>query len=1090
MLIDATHPEETRVVVLNGNRLEEFDFETSTKKQIKGNIYLAKVTRVEPSLQAAFVEYGGNRHGFLAFSEIHPDYYRIPIGDREAMLAAERYDEEHGHDESAASDAHEHHDRQEHYDQHDGDEPGDGNGYDARHGYDDRHEHAEQPDDDGHTPHAEAGEPDFESAPAPVTLAPDAPAPVAPAPAAYEPPAQAATDGIAVGAVYAVQVTEPVPFDPAPFDPAQEATVEDIATPTTVETVEGAVSEAEHASHIQQTEEAPITVETVGGDDFEEVQTRPRTRHYRTYKIQEVIKRRQILLIQVTKEERGNKGAALTTYLSLAGRYCVLMPNAGRGGGVSRKITSATDRRRLKELMEELEVPEGMGVIVRTAGSERSKAEIRRDYEYLLRLWDEIREMTLQSSAPALIYEEGSLIKRAIRDLYSRDIEEVLVEGEDGYRTAKEFMRMLMPSHAARVRPYRDPAIPLFHRFQVDAQIDQIHNPVVQLRSGGYIVINPTEALVSIDVNSGRSTKERNIEETATKTNLEAAEEIARQLRLRDLAGLVVIDFIDMEDGRNQGAVERKLKEAMKNDRARIQLGRISPFGLLELSRQRLRSSLIEASTQVCPHCNGTGTIRSTESTALVVLRALEEEGIRRRTAEIAIYVPTPIALYVLNQKRDTLSMIEQRYGFRVMVLQDDTLVPPAFRLERVRALTQQELDALPMPTATPVPEEEEEEYIEEGLDEAAEAEGEVREQAAVGEHAESAEAGGDEDRPRRKRRRRKRRRGGDEQAQMQDGEESADEDEEEGAEGPDEAAADGEEAEGAPAPVEAAGHDGVSDAERKRRRRGKRGGRRRRRDEETGSAAPQAGYPADDDPLAYPSALDFARDGREPLFDMEGGEDQPAAPAPVTAEPVEAPSVEAPSGEAAAAPVVTEIASEPAAAQAEAAAEEKPKRRRAPRKKATEAAAEAPAEVVAAEAAAPAEPATEVAEKPKRRRAPRKKAAEAPVEPATAEPSAVELPAEPAALEPPIAEPPIAEPPIAEPPVAEPPAVEPAAAEAPVAPAIVPEPEPVAAQVADAPLAVEAEPAAAEPAAAAAEPIPVEPPSPPRRGWWKRLIE
>src|SRR5207245_1225341 len=419
--------------------------------------------------------------------------------------------------------------------------------------------------------------------------------------------------------------------------------------------------------------EAIEAVETLGGDELEEAEHQ-RSRTIRHYKIQEVIKRRQIMLVQVTKEERGTKGAALTTYLSLAGRYCVLMPNTARGGGVSRKITSIADRRRLKDILEELDIPEGMGVIVRTAGAERSKAEIKRDYEYLLRLWNEIRELTLRSTAPALIYEKGNLIKRSIRDLYTRDIDEVLVEGEEGYRTAKTFMKMLMPSHAKRVQPYRDPAIPLLHRFQVESQIDLIHSPIVQLRSGGYIVIGPTEALVAIDVNSGRSTKERNIEETALRTNVEAAEEIARQLRLRDLAGLIVIDFIDMEEHRNQAMVERRLKDAMRHDRARIQLGRISPFGLLELSRQRLRPSLVEASTQPCPHCNGTGNIRSTESTALHVLRAIEEEGIRRRSAEICIYVPTAIALYVLNQKREALTQIELRYGFRVSVARDARL--------------------------------------------------------------------------------------------------------------------------------------------------------------------------------------------------------------------------------------------------------------------------------------------------------------------------------------------------------------------------------------------------------------------------------
>ncbi len=409
-------------------------------------------------------------------------------------------------------------------------------------------------------------------------------------------------------------------------------------------------------------------VETL--DDDEEAEDageqRRRTHSMRHYKIQEVVKRRQIMLVQVAKEERGNKGAALTTYLSLAGRYCVLMPNTARGGGVSRKITSIADRRRLKDILEDLEIPDGMGVIVRTAGAERSKAEIKRDYEYLMRLWSEIRDLTLKSTAPALIYEEGNLIKRSIRDLYARDIDEVVVEGEEGYRTAKDFMRMLTPSHAKRVQAYRDPMVGLFHKYQVESQIDAVHSPIAQLRSGGYIVINQTEALVSIDVNSGRATRERNIEETALKTNLEASDEIARQLRLRDLAGLIVIDFIDMEEHRHNSAVERRLKEALKNDRARIQVGRISAFGLLEMSRQRLRPSLAEASTLPCPHCGGTGFVRSTESTALHVLRSIEEEGARARSAEICVFVPTNVALYILNQKRDSLGQIEARYGLRV----------------------------------------------------------------------------------------------------------------------------------------------------------------------------------------------------------------------------------------------------------------------------------------------------------------------------------------------------------------------------------------------------------------------------------------
>jgi ribonuclease E len=543
-------------------------------------------------------------------------------------------------------------------------------------------------------------------------------------------------------------------------------------------------------------------VETLGGDDFDEAQ-RQHARTLRHYKIQEVIKRRQIMLVQVAKEERGTKGAALTTYLSLAGRYCVLMPNTARGGGVSRKITSLADRRRLKDILAELDIPEGMGVIVRTAGAERSKAEIRRDYEYLLRLWNEIRELTLRSMAPALIYAEGDLIKRAIRDLYTRDIDEVLVEGEDGYRTAKAFMKMLMPSHAKRVQPYRESQVGLFHRFQVEGQIDAIHAPSVQLRSGGYIVINQTEALVAIDVNSGRATRERNIEETALRTNLEAAEEIARQLRLRDLAGLIVIDFIDMEEHRNQAAVERRLKDMLKNDRARIQVGRISPFGLLEMSRQRLRPSLAEASTQPCPHCGGTGHIRSTESTALYVLRSIEEEGMRRRAAEICVYVPTTVALYILNHKRDSLMQIETRFDLHVLVARDDVLIPPAFRIERLRALAPAEA-AAPAPLTQAVEEDEEDE---DGS-------------ALAAEDAE-AEAQGDEtgeERRRRSRRRRRRRRDGEAADEMTAG--SADPPRDFGS---DAAAAAG----------EAGGEDRdetPGETERQHRRRGRRGGRRRLR--------------------------------------------------------------------------------------------------------------------------------------------------------------------------------------------------------------------------------------------------------------------
>ncbi len=823
MLIDATHPEETRVVVLDGNRLDEFDFETSTKKQVKGNIYLAKVTRVEPSLQAAFVEFGGNRHGFLAFSEIHPDYYRIPIGDR-PHRDAEPFEHEPPM------------------------------------------ETAPPPADNLGAPDAFGGTGALDL-PLPDLAAPELPAPELPVPESAAPENAAPSFGWEAGPTQETQpcgtagMSEPAHLSDTSDQPRVEGDApatgemgearslpeashdETLTGPAPEGFVEGnggesnaaeAASEMRRDTSMEATGEAQ-TVETVGGDEFEEA-ARQRSRSLRHYKIQEVVKRRQIMLVQVTKEERGNKGAALTTYLSLAGRYCVLMPNTGRGGGVSRKITSVADRRRLKEILEDLNLPDGMGVIVRTAGSERSKAEIKRDLEYLLRLWDEIRSLTLQSTAPALIYEEGNLIKRSIRDLYARDIDEVLVEGEEGYRTAKAFMKMLMPSHAKRVQPYRDPSIPLLHRFQIESQIDLIHSPVVQLRSGGYIVINPTEALVAIDVNSGRSTKERNIEETALRTNLEAAEEIARQLRLRDLAGLIVIDFIDMEEHRNQGAVERRLKEAMRHDRARIQLGRISPFGLLELSRQRLRPSLVEASTLPCPHCNGTGHIRSTESTALHVLRAIEEEGIRRRSAEICLYVPTNVALYILNQKRDALAQIELRYGFRVTLAKDDTLIPPAFRLERLRALTAAEAAAVPAAIAQAPPPVE--------IEEDEEVEAEIEEPSSPPAAAERSDEGGEDEHGHRRRRRRRRRRPGEEREPSGQHAAPAGAIEETGTtasdggataaplEAVDATANEGPRDEGPREHVAPAGPGGAHDEDggRRRRRRGKRGGRRRSR--------------------------------------------------------------------------------------------------------------------------------------------------------------------------------------------------------------------------------------------------------------------
>ncbi len=642
MLIDTTHPEEIRVAVVSGNRLDDLDYETSTKKQLKGNIYLAKVVRVEPSLQACFVDYGGNRHGFLAFSEIHPDYYRIPIADREALLA-----------EQAAAAAEE---------DYDSDGPDHGEQAEAQSQPDSDAQNAGSLDEAGAAP--PLAEPEFGG---------EEPQPGIPA-GPVEHKTGLLADQLEARAAETVEPEGAEPDHAALDIPPVESSAP--AEAAAAEAAPGVAGETPAAPQ--------RPVETVGGDAVDEVRRR-RPRQTRNYKIQEVIKRRQIMLIQVVKEERGNKGAALTTYLSLAGRYCVLMPNTTRGGGVSRKITNATDRRRLKSLLDDLNLPPGMGVIVRTAGSERSKPEVKRDCDYLLKLWDEIREATLKSTAPCLIYEEASLIKRAIRDLYARDIDEILVEGDEGYRAAKDFMKMLMPSHAKRVQQYKDP-IPLFHRFQIESQIDAMHTPVVQLRSGGYIVINPTEALVAIDVNSGRATRERFIEETALRTNLEAAEEVARQLRLRDLGGLVVVDFIDMEDHRNNHAVERRIKEALRFDRARIQVGRISPFGLLEMSRQRLRPSIHETSTTPCAHCGGTGHMRSTESASLHVLRALEEEGIRRRSREVVVHVATQVALYILNQKRAMLTDIEQRYGFSVTVMDDPTLIPPNYRLERVRA--------------------------------------------------------------------------------------------------------------------------------------------------------------------------------------------------------------------------------------------------------------------------------------------------------------------------------------------------------------------------------------------------------------------
>ncbi len=842
MLIDATHAEETRVVVLDGNRLEDFDVETSTKKQLKGNIYLAKVVRVEPSLQAAFVEYGGNRHGFLAFDEIHPDYYQIPVADRQRLIEMQAEDarrEEEAEDRAAESEPREA-------------GPSEGGAViDAE-----WHEPVAEVPQTSADPGTEAGHPQPSEADA-VTDEPE------------HHPAQElgiATESIAAStedetsAESTPSVVESADKAPAaePFD-----TQTDVHAGEVVEVADQEVAETGNETYLagEPIPEQPPP-ETMGGEGDGGEDARDRrvpSRFLRNYKIQEVIRRRQILLVQVVKEERGTKGAALTTYISLAGRFCVLMPNSPRGGGISRKITSVTDRRRLKDIIAELDIPRGMGLIVRTAGANRPKPEIRRDCEYLLRLWDDIREHTLKSVAPALIYEEASLIKRAIRDVYSRDIDEIQVDGEEGWRAAHEFMRMLMPSHAKKVQLWRDSMTsngggqPLFAKYAVEAQLDAMLQPIVQLRSGGYLVINQTEALVAIDVNSGRSTRERGIEETALRTNLEAADEVARQLRLRDLAGLIVIDFIDMESKKHNAMVERRLKEALKNDRARIQVGHISHFGLMEMSRQRLRPSLAETSFIACPHCGGTGHVRSTESAAIHVLRGVEEEGAKRRAAEIVVYMSVPVALYILNHKRERLAEIETRYAMQVVCLGDEAQMASQYRIERVKpqvagdvaaVITQETHPAALLAPAVEVEEteaeaeaEEPDVIVAEQVEVEAEAVGEANAavQAEAGETAEEAE--------RRHRRRRRRRRGGHREEvapasavePLVSGETVSSE--------VGEADAAETHIEGVPEHVEA-----VAEDEPRGRRRGRRGGRRRRQDGADGEM-PSHAEPGADQP-------------------------------------------------------------------------------------------------------------------------------------------------------------------------------------------------------------------------------------------------
>jgi ribonuclease E len=838
MLVDATHPEETRIVVTSGNRLEEFDFESAERRQLRGNIYLAKVTRVEPSLQAAFVEYGGNRHGFLAFSEIHPDYYQIPVADREALMRDEEEQdaEDESHDAEAADDA---------------------------------------SADDDHADSDDNGE-----------------------------------DGNGV--------------------PAKAEKVEQLGE----------------------------------GDALEDLQERPR-RNIRKYKIQEVIKRRQVLLVQVVKEERGNKGAALTTYLSLAGRYSVLMPNTARGGGISRKITSAADRKRLKEIATDLEVPKGMGVILRTAGASRTKAEVKRDFEYLMRLWENVRTLTLQSSAPSLVYEEGSLIKRTIRDLYNKDINEVFVAGEAAYREAKDFMRMIMPSHSKNVQAYRDDA-PIFSKYNIESQLDSMFHPQVTLPSGGYIVINPTEALVSIDVNSGRATKEHNIEDTALQTNLEASEEIARQLRLRDLAGLIVIDFIDMEEKRNNRAVERKLKDCLKNDRARIQVGHISHFGLMEMSRQRIRFGVLESSTHTCPTCAGTGLVRSVPSLALMIMRAIEDHVLRKPGNSINVRMPAEVALYILNTKRSILMVLEDKYNLSITISADNTQMGSQFVIERgeTRAPEAVKASHIRADAASMADYDEPEDDVEDATDADIEADADAEDEV----HAEEvplAREGAEQ--PARGKRRRRRRRGGQGEPRHADADAATETETSGEPEGEDAGTA------------EASEHGDDDDQPRKRRRRGRRGGRRNKRlqgedgvseDGAEGGEGEAVSHAADFDAMA---AIEDGMVTEQSATDVAAeAEIEPAAEDAPKPKRKRTPR-KAAAAKAEAAPEVTEAPAVDAAPQES--AEEKPaKKARTPRKRTAkvEAGAPEPTPQPAPEAEAASETAAEPAveaEKPSRRK-------------------------------------------------------------------------------------------------------------------------
>lgn len=926
MLIDATHAEETRVVVVDGNKVEEFDFESENKRQLAGNIYLAKVTRVEPSLQAAFVDYGGNRHGFLAFSEIHPDYYQIPVADREALMEEERAyaeamkarDEEdekpkpkrarrsRSKSRSKKTEAAPANDQIEGMETIDLEEGATGEDSvaivdDAETAKPEAEVVAEAPVEAAEEPAAEAQaeESSVEEPAAETEVAEtsDDASEKAPSEEVDKPgkTMAAKSDGDEKDAVATQdpETGEETVKDAAPAEEAEaEATEETAEAPAEEEAVTEAASEeateeapAETETAQTATEEASeenteesaeqnksddvseeaasednndeeeedeksrksrrkskasekdTSIESVADDDDSEDIRPPRKPRPRRYKIQEVIKVRQILLVQVVKEERGNKGAALTTYLSLAGRYCVLMPNTARGGGISRKITNVTDRKKLKEIANEIDVPTGAGLIIRTAGAKRTKTEIKRDYEYLQRLWEQIRELTLKSSAPAKIYEEGDLIKRSIRDLYSREIDEVLVEGERGYRIAKDFMKMIMPSHAKNVKNYQD-ALPLFARYQVESYLGGMFNPTVQLKSGGYIVIGVTEALVAVDVNSGRATKEGSIEETALKTNLEAAEEVARQLRLRDLAGLIVIDFIDMDERKNNTAVEKRLKDKLKTDRARIQVGRISGFGLLEMSRQRLRPGMIEATTQPCPHCHGTGLIRSDDNLALNILRQIEEEGTRRRSREVLVKAPVAIANYLMNQKREHIAQIEARYGLSVRVEADVHLISPDFSIEKFKTATR----IVPEPSAPVV-------SVDTSLMDQIDSD---IEDAEVVEETPAAED--EEQKPKKRRRRRRRRKGRGDQAGDEASQENSDQENAESADGAESEAAKTDDAE--TPDTEASKDDAAEEAkdaekdeakEEKPKRRRRRSSKSKKAEEEKAVEAPAEEAPAEE---------------------------------------------------------------------------------------------------------------------------------------------------------------------------------------------------------------------------------------------------